>query len=52
MLGRSRCSEPALDGPAIWAAIVRDARVAEWRVYVDSDDNRRTLGLGSGDVLA
>jgi ketosteroid isomerase-like protein len=30
--GYSVCSEPALDGPARWRAVVRDGLVAEWRV--------------------
>jgi ketosteroid isomerase-like protein len=30
--GRSTCSEPALDGPAVWRAVVRDGRVDVWQV--------------------
>jgi ketosteroid isomerase-like protein len=45
-LGRSVCStEPALDGPAIWAARVADAKVSEWRIYEDTPANRRGLGV-------
>jgi ketosteroid isomerase-like protein len=44
--GRSVCSnEPALDGPAIWAATVRDGKVSEWRIHEDTPANRRRLGL-------
>lgn len=31
--GRSRCSVPALDGPARWTARIEGTRVAEWRVH-------------------
>jgi ketosteroid isomerase-like protein len=45
-VGRSRCSaEPALDGPAIWAARTADGRVSEWRVYEDTPSNRSDLGI-------
>jgi ketosteroid isomerase-like protein len=30
--GRSECSDPALEGPAEWHAVVTDGRVAVWRV--------------------
>jgi CheY-like chemotaxis protein/ketosteroid isomerase-like protein len=43
--GRSSCSEPALDGPGLWRAIVRGGCVAEWRVYEDTAENRRALAL-------
>lgn len=43
--GYSVCSEPALEGPAIWAATVRGERVADWRVYEDTSDVRARLGL-------
>jgi ketosteroid isomerase-like protein len=46
ILGYSTCSnEPTLDGPALWAAKVRDGLIAEWRVYEDTEDNRRQLGI-------
>jgi ketosteroid isomerase-like protein len=48
-LGRSVCStEQALDGPAIWAARVADAKVSEWRIYEDTPANRRGLGVAEG----
>lgn len=43
--GFSTCSLPALDGPALWTARVRNDRVAEWRVYLDTPENRRKLGI-------
>jgi ketosteroid isomerase-like protein len=50
-VGRSTCStEPALDGPAIWAARTADGKVSEWRVYEDTPSNRIDLGIaGDGD---
>lgn len=32
VIGRSTCSEPALDGPARWRAVVKDGLVAVWQV--------------------
>jgi len=44
--GYSHCSnEPALEGPAIWVAHVRDGRVSEWRVVEDTPENRREFCL-------
>jgi ketosteroid isomerase-like protein len=43
--GRSICSVAALCGPALWTAVVRDAAIAEWRVYDDNADTRRALAL-------
>jgi ketosteroid isomerase-like protein len=43
--GRSVCSEPALDGPALWTARIRDGRVCEWRVYEDTPETRTRIGL-------
>jgi ketosteroid isomerase-like protein len=45
IMGRSSCSEPQLDGPALWTAKVRGDHVAEWRVYTDTPDNRRMLNF-------
>ncbi|WP_228386541.1 nuclear transport factor 2 family protein [Ornithinicoccus halotolerans] len=44
--GYSVCSaEPALDGPAIWTAVVRGGKVAEWHVHEDTAEVRARLGL-------
>jgi hypothetical protein len=40
LFGHSECSEPALAGPAMWIAVVRDGCVAEWRVR-DAEDGGR-----------
>jgi ketosteroid isomerase-like protein len=45
VLGRSTCSEPQLDGPALWTAKVRGDKVAEWRVYKDTPENRQALNF-------
>ncbi len=43
--GYSTCSDGRLDGPAIWTAKVENDLVAEWRVYLDSPENRGRLKL-------
>jgi ketosteroid isomerase-like protein len=45
VLGSSECSEPALRGAAVWSALIRGDRVAEWRVYDDTPEVRRDLHL-------
>jgi SnoaL-like domain len=47
VVGRSSCSDVRLDGPALWAAKVRDGKLAEWRVYEDTPTNRHKLGVAS-----
>ena len=45
IVGRSECSLPALAGPALWIARVRDGLVSRWQVYEDSPANRALLGI-------
>lgn len=45
ILGHSTCSYEPLHGPAIWTAKIRDRLVAEWRVYDDTEENRRRLQI-------
>jgi ketosteroid isomerase-like protein len=46
MIGYSICpNESLLDGPALWSAKVCDGLVAEWRVYLDTHENRISLGI-------
>jgi ketosteroid isomerase-like protein len=45
IIGHSTCSEKQLDGPALWTAQLRGEKVAEWRVYDDTPENRKRLGL-------
>jgi len=43
--GYSTCSFEPLDGPAIWTARAENGLVAEWRVYLDTAENRKKLNL-------
>lgn len=44
--GHSLCpGHPELEGPALWLAIVRGGQLSEWRVYEDTPEARRELGL-------
>ena len=43
--GHSTCSYRNLDGPALWTAKIDNDLVAEWRVYLDTAENRSALGL-------
>jgi len=45
MAGYSTCSEPALDGRAIWTARIVGDQVSEWRVYDDTPEIRQHLGV-------
>jgi ketosteroid isomerase-like protein len=45
VIGRSACSDQRLDGPALWTATVRENKISEWRVYDDTPNNRRKLGI-------
>src|SRR5262245_10614967 len=45
VFGRSHCSAPGLDGPALWTAVVREGLVAEWRVYEETAEMRRALKM-------
>ena len=46
--GHSSCSVAVLDGPALWSARVVDGKVAQWRVYTDTPDNREALRIQTG----
>jgi len=43
--GYSTCPEKQLDGPALWTAKIKSDKVAEWRVYEDTPENRKRLSL-------
>ena len=45
IIGYSTCSYDPLDGPALWTARIEDDLVAEWRVYLDTIENRKKLQL-------
>ena len=44
-LGRSHCSDPRLAGPAIWVGMISGELLSEWRVYDDTPQTRRRLGI-------
>lgn len=43
--GYSTCSDDRLDGPAIWVAKVENDLISEWRIYLDTAENREILNL-------
>ena len=43
--GHSICSDERLAGTALWTALVKEEKVAEWRVYEDTPENRAALDL-------
>lgn len=45
IVGHSTCTDKILEGAAIWTAKIEDSKVAEWRVYEDTDNNRQLLGI-------
>ncbi len=45
IIGHSVCSEKSLNGPAIWTALIKDNRTEEWRVYKDTEEIRKQLGI-------
>jgi ketosteroid isomerase-like protein len=45
VIGHSTCSYEPLDGPALWTAKIENDLVQEWRVYLDTEENRALLDL-------
>lgn len=45
IIGYSTCSNPVLEGSAIWTAKIKEDKVSEWRVYEDNSDNRKLLNI-------
>ena len=45
ILGSAYWSEKEPYDPAIWKATIKDDLVAEWRVYEDTEDNRKNFNL-------
>ena len=41
--GHSKCSDERLSGPALWTATIKNNLIHEWRVYVDTPENRKLL---------
>jgi len=52
MLGHSICpNNKELDGSAIWTAKVNGGKLAEWRVYEDTPENKKHLGILMQDLV-
>ena len=47
VIGHSTCSFDPMDGPALWTAKVENDLIAEWRVYLDTAENKNKLNLRS-----
>jgi ketosteroid isomerase-like protein len=46
IVGHTACpGVSALEGPALWTAIVAEEGLTEWRVYADTPDERHRLGI-------
>ena len=45
VIGHSTCSDKRLDGPALWMVKVQGNKIAEWRVYDDTPENRELIGI-------
>jgi len=46
IVGHSVCPGlSALEGPELWTAVVTEEYLAEWRVYKDTPEERRRLGI-------
>ena len=43
--GFSTCSDNRLNGQSIWTARIKGGKIAEWRVYDDTADNRNQLNI-------
>jgi ketosteroid isomerase-like protein len=45
MLGFAYWSEENQHDPAIWTATIENGRVAEWRIFHDTEEDRKKFGL-------
>jgi len=45
MVGHYIRSNKKLEGKGIWTAKIEEGKVTEWRVYHDTEENRRLLGI-------
>lgn len=43
--GYSVCSYKRLEGRGIWTAKIADDKVMEWRIYLDTKENKMLLGI-------
>lgn len=49
VIGRTTCSEKALEGPALWAITFDGDKIAEWRVYKDTPESRDEIIVAPGN---
>lgn len=45
IIGFSTCSYKPLEGPVLWTAKIENDLVAEWRIYGDTEENRKLLEI-------
>jgi hypothetical protein len=45
MLGHAFWSREQPHDPAIWTALIRDDLISEWRIYADTEANRKAFNL-------
>jgi ketosteroid isomerase-like protein len=45
MQGYSVCSDKSLEGRGIWTAKIVNDKIIEWRIYLDTAENKTLLGL-------
>jgi predicted SnoaL-like aldol condensation-catalyzing enzyme len=50
IVGFADWSEEQPFDPVIWTARIEGDRVAEWRIYDDTEQNRQKLGLGGPEI--
>jgi len=50
VIGHSTCADDRLEGPALWTAKVENNLIAEWRVYLDTSENRKKLELSAAKL--
>ena len=49
VLGKTTCSEKALEGPALWTITFDGDKIAEWRVYHDTPEIRDEIIVEPGN---
>lgn len=45
VIGHSTCSEKSLEGKGLWEVEFDEDKIAKWRVYEDTPENRKLLGV-------
>jgi ketosteroid isomerase-like protein len=49
VIGRSTCSEKALEGPGLWTVRLDGDKISEWRVYHDTPEVREAIKIEPGN---